>query len=258
MQFECNLLTTTALNSTSQNKKTVQTVLILGLFPHHGSCHVFSLPVEQSVPEQRASNVRIHPVLWHLQGLSFTSVILPCSQTFFDSPNSSAWYFRPSTLTSAGLSSVLSHQSFPKVQPHGAWLSPSALRNVPFCAFACAVTSTPLCLWKSNVFFTVQFKCHCLMETLWSPTSWESAPPLCPAGYYWHSLTGFIPSCLLSKLFLCTVSSVLYPASLYFVHLCISQRALQPLDTQSVDWMAVSAGRSEALIPGRGTASSSA
>lgn len=111
MQFERNPLTTTARNSSSQNKKTVQTVLILGLSPHHGSCHVFSLPVERSVPEQRASNAKIHPVLWHLQGLSFTSVILPCSQTFFDSPSSSAWYFRPSTLTSAGLSSVLSHQS---------------------------------------------------------------------------------------------------------------------------------------------------
>lgn len=165
-----------------------------------------------------------------------------------DSPNSSALYFRPSTLISAGLSSVLFHQSSPKVQPHGTWLSPEALRTVPLCAFACAVHSTPLCLPKSNTFFTVQFKHHCLMETLWFPWRQESVSPLCHFCIFTDLLLEIVSLPGSCQSYLYAVFSLL-SASLYFIYLCISQRALQPLDPQSVFWMAYLQGGLKPWFP---------
>lgn len=115
--------------------------------------------------------------------------------------------------------------------------------TVPLCAFACAVPSTLLCL--SNQI--PSSLCNSKVTASWRTSN---LPPLCS---YWISPT------ISSRMHLfpppvtatCVVLSLVYTAMLYFVHLCISQRDLQPLDPQSVDWMAVSAGCSKALISER-------
>lgn len=120
MQLRLNLFVATLLNCTSQNKETVQTVLILGFFlllPM--GLVMYSLPLGNFLYLNREP-LTPSPLVPAL--IAIIPMIFPSSQTFTSSPDSPPGQLRLPTLVSTSLPGVLSHQSplaNPTVQPNG-------------------------------------------------------------------------------------------------------------------------------------------
>ena len=173
MQFGPILLIAIFPNSTSQSKKTVQTVSILFFSLWLVSCSLWTrweiLPhKDPSSPPALAGNL----ICFHDSPLLTNSPIL---QILLPDLSESPLPHHMDFLVSAPTSPLAK----PTVQPHGTCLSPKALRMVPFCAFARAVPSTPIKI-KSVLCYPTPMSLP--PRTFWSPNKKESSPSLgsCP------------------------------------------------------------------------------
>lgn len=176
MQFGLNLLIVTSPNSTSQSKKTVQTVLILGLFFFSlwvvscivWTCGIFCTRIEILHREHPSSPLAfaVHVICFHDTPLLTKLSLIP--QTLLPDLSDHPLPHHMAFPVSAPTSPLAN----PTVRPYGTWLSPSEPLLVLFLLpLLCQNQIRPF-LSNSNV--------PASMETLWSPSRKESAPLCAP------------------------------------------------------------------------------